>query len=312
MKRFLIIANLSLLVLTLGFAQSVASFQYDNSPLHLNPALAGSFEGFHRVSLNYRKYQFTSSESVRHFAISQDLKFKINSSNSIGFGFFTHTYRCKYQDQNATQLYTMGAFQHRFGKFRKHHILGAGLGFALNKTFSTDYFDLGHITAKHFNLTGGVFWAFQLNEINRFQLGISVYQENPIYLDAPSYPISIRDPIELNNKITLHSSYRFLINANHGIVMNPSIIYNFHTPFTMLLLRIPVSYSFRDTALIKSIELGTVLNILEQSGILNHNIFTFGLRIKNVSLGISYGWFWSTAYDIYSPILEVSVGYLFD
>ena len=161
MKTFWITAILFLSVYSLSFAQSVASFQYENSPLHLNPALAGNFDGNHRVSLNYRNYGFYSSESVNHFAISQDLNFTINASNSIGFGFLAHTYRSNFLDQYSTQLYTMGAFQHRFGKSIKHHIVRLGLGFALNKAFSNEDF-YGITLIKHFNLCGGLYWNFIL------------------------------------------------------------------------------------------------------------------------------------------------------
>jgi type IX secretion system PorP/SprF family membrane protein len=106
---------LCLLLVTLARAQDKHFTQFYASPLTLNPALTGGFEGRYRVGTIYRdQWRRVLDNPIRTFALAADLRFdapgaKIHD-DAIGLGLLFFTDRVSVVDFSTTQIAISGAY----------------------------------------------------------------------------------------------------------------------------------------------------------------------------------------------------------
>ena len=103
MKRYLYI--LVLFISSLGFAQDIHFSQIQESPLWLNPANAGFFNGYFRAVANYRNQWAAMGNAYQTMAVSVDasaLKLKKNKAY-LGLGLFVFNDRAGVAKMGTTQ-----------------------------------------------------------------------------------------------------------------------------------------------------------------------------------------------------------------
>lgn len=115
MHKFYLIIGFFACLLTEISAQDKHFTQFYASPLTLNPALTGAFQGRYRVGTIYRdQWRNVLDEPIRSFALAADLRFDApgrrvyDDKISIGLMFFTD--RVRVVDFNTTQIAISAAY----------------------------------------------------------------------------------------------------------------------------------------------------------------------------------------------------------
>ncbi len=127
-------------------AQDAHFSQFYASPLHLNPALAGTFDGSFRINFNYRDQWRSALESpLSTFAVGGDLKFnlafnKTSTPDVVGAGILFYSDRVNGFDLNTNSVSVFGAYHKALDKRTKQY-LGIGMQFGIT-TKSINYEDL--------------------------------------------------------------------------------------------------------------------------------------------------------------------------
>lgn len=183
------------------WAQDPHFSQFFASPLTLNPALTGNFEGAVRVAGNYRNQWPAIYNTFRTGTISSDfrlLKNKIPVNDRMGFGIMGM------YDENANGLiknnYISGSFAYHKGLDENgYHRVGTGISAtyaqqAINPSkliFEDQLTSLGFtgnsaeqlsgiqsLQLGYFSLNAGLLYVGSTNDYNQFYAGASVYHIN--------------------------------------------------------------------------------------------------------------------------------------
>ena len=190
-------------LLTISFcvkAQDPHFSQFFSSPMTLNPALTGKFDGTLRVAGNYRNQWpafnnvYTTSTLSLDFAI---LKNKLPDydtwgigilalNDKAGGGILTNTYvglstsYHKALDEDGFQQIGIG-FQGTYGQKRLDN---TKLNFADMLTpfgftgITADIFNSDHLNINYLDLNAGLIYTASTNEYNNFYIGASMYHIN--------------------------------------------------------------------------------------------------------------------------------------
>ena len=152
-----------------SFAQDIHFSQFNNSPLTLNPSLAGSFDGDLRVIANF-KDQWASISPYMTFALSGDMGFFKSRRNSsylgAGISFFS--------DRAGTTQLSLNQFNLSLAyhvSLNESNMLSAGLQ--------------GGLGLRSINLTNNIKWDNQYNGTN-YDPGIP--SDEPLRSSSISYP----------------------------------------------------------------------------------------------------------------------------
>ena len=239
-------ATLVLLLGALGmYAQDAHFSQFYASPLTLNPALTGNFNGFYRISGIYRNQDPGLAQNNPAFStpsIAADvslLKDKIkNGALGVGLVFLNDQQNGK--TFNTNQIMASVAYNMTFGA-KKRFQLGAGLQGGIAATtidFSKLHFDDGYTVngqqltytqsteelASKVKMKGlfnaGIFTKYDFYQGMRVYLGYSFnnashYKEDYILNSSTVFNIPFRH--------TLHGGFEFEVNDR--IVLIPGIMY---------------------------------------------------------------------------------------
>lgn len=114
-------------------AQDFHLSQYEASPMHLNPALTGAFEGDLRGSLHYRnQWRSIATKAFTTMAISGDMPIK--KVENLKAGFFILNNRAGAGNYNALNVILSGAYDFKLSANPHHHFVpGIQLGM-INKS----------------------------------------------------------------------------------------------------------------------------------------------------------------------------------
>jgi type IX secretion system PorP/SprF family membrane protein len=87
-KHILFLVLISFAMPSISVAQDARFSQFYNSPLNLNPAMIGVYNGGHRVVVNYRDQwnSFLAPEPFRTYSVSYDMRKNVNRDDYIAFG----------------------------------------------------------------------------------------------------------------------------------------------------------------------------------------------------------------------------------
>ena len=201
----------------LGIAQDIHFSQYYASPMNLNPALTGQFDGDYRIVGNFRNQWSSITIPYKTFGVSGDARYFLNNP-------FVHTGLAVYNDVTgdseftSTQIMLSGAFSYPLDHDSIHVI-----NFGLQPTYHTrsiDYSKLrfdnqysvkyGHYdpslpSGENFNksnenlldLNTGFTWRINLSPRNNFTSGIGIY-----HLFEPESELFDSD--EVHRRMTYH------------------------------------------------------------------------------------------------------------
>ena len=250
MKRIIIILSIVLGLVGGTLAQDPNFSQFFASPLTLNPASTGKFDGLFRVAGNYRNQWPTISNAYTTKTASADFHFLRNQIAEIdrwGFGVLA------LNDQNGNgalktnQLSLSTAFHKGLDEDGYHQI---GVGFqgsytdkrldVSNLDFEDELTSLGFtgatseifpqngLNVKYFDVNAGVLYNGSSNGYNNFYFGASMYHINrpkenfqggQFYLNSrTTLQAGGRLPFGQLDAFHFSSNYSFQANANNMMV----------------------------------------------------------------------------------------------
>jgi type IX secretion system PorP/SprF family membrane protein len=247
MKRILCLLILFFSVCNTLIAQDPNFSQFFASPLTLNPALTGKFDGLYRVAGNYRNQWPTINNAFITKTVSADFHLLKNNLAEIdrwGIGVLAIS------DQNGNGALTTNQFSlstafHKGLDENGFHQIGAGfqgsytdkrldvskLDFedeltSLGFTGTTgEMFPQDRLNVKYFDVNAGVLYNGSTNGNNNFYLGASMYHINrpketfqggQFYLNSrTTLQAGGRLPMSDYNAIHLSANYSFQANANN-------------------------------------------------------------------------------------------------
>jgi len=141
MKKLLVIFVLSGLLGEI-VAQDFHLSQFEASPMHLNPAMTGAFEGDHRLSLHYRNQWLSlATKPFVSSALSYDTPIKKVKGLKLG-GFILNN-RAGQGNYNAMNMVISGSYDYSL-KSRPHHHFVPGVQFGfIHKSVNIDKLSFG-------------------------------------------------------------------------------------------------------------------------------------------------------------------------
>ncbi len=125
-KAILILILASSLI---GYGQDFHLSQFEASPMHLNPAMTGAFEGDHRLSIHYRnQWRSIATKAFVTSALSYDTP--IHKVNGLSVGGFILNNRAGAGGYNALNALVSGSYDYSL-KSNPHHHFVTGLQFGM-------------------------------------------------------------------------------------------------------------------------------------------------------------------------------------
>jgi type IX secretion system PorP/SprF family membrane protein len=224
-----------------SFAQDANFSQFFASPLTLNPALTGKFDGLYRVAGNYRNQWPTFNNAFTTATISFDidvLKNRLPEIDQFGIGLLGFTDKSGngiLQDNYAglSVAYHKGLDEdgmHQFGAGFQATFVNKRLD-VTKVTFedqltpfgftgvTSEVFDNNQVNVKYFDLNAGVLYNGSTNGYNNFYLGASMYHINrpKETFQGGQYYLSSRLTLQAGGKIPV-GPYNYLhVSANHSM-----------------------------------------------------------------------------------------------
>ncbi len=223
-------------------AQDPNFSQFFASPLTLNPALTGKFDGVYRIAGNYRNQWPTINNAFTTATASVDMGIlggSIPPYDQFGIGFMGFTDK----SGNGVLQNNAAAFSFSYHKALDEngfHQIGAGfqttfmnkrldiskvvfedqlttLGFTgvTNEVFSNEQLNI-----KYFDVNAGIFYNGTTNGYNNFYLGASVYHINrpKETLQGAQYFLNARTTLQAGGRIPIAGYGNYLhISANHSL-----------------------------------------------------------------------------------------------
>jgi len=242
MKKHLQILISILFLTNVIFAQDPSFSQFFASPLTLNPALTGKFDGTLRVAGNYRnqwptvnKAYITSTVSM-DFPIFQD---QLQQGDRLGLGIMAMTDKTangiltsnffavstayhKTIDENGLHQISVG-FQ---GTYANKTLDGPRLhfldGLQLDGTWlpsASEPVNLEVVSSNYFDMNAGVLYNGSTNGSNAVYFGVSMY-----HLNQPKESFLGVDNITVPTRLTVHGGGYFP--GNNGTTWYLSALYN--------------------------------------------------------------------------------------
>ena len=207
-------------------AQDPHYSQYFSSPLSLNPAFTGYYDGTHRLATNFRNQWVGAGEPFTTASASFDTRVMREKlgKNLLGLGAIVTTDRTASGSYNSNYLALSAAYHQALDEDGTHHL---GIGFqgsygtrildynkvSFNSQFAIRGFDLtlpnneNFVTrrANYMDFNFGLMYNY-LKDRKRFYIGTSYY-----HVSQPSMTFLGNDPYTLPSRFTVHSGASFLV-----------------------------------------------------------------------------------------------------
>ena len=241
MKKLLSTLVICMAFINVSTAQDPNFSQFFASPLTLNPALTGKFDGVYRVAGNYRNQWPTINNAFVTKTASVDfgiLKNNIPEIDQFGVGIMGFTDRAG-NGVLTTNYAALSVAYHKGLDENGSHQIGAGfqgtyvskrldvtkvyfedqltsLGFTgvTSEVFTNDQIDV-----KYFDMNAGIFYNGSTNGYNNFYLGASMYHINrpKESFQGAQFLLAARTTLQAGGKIPL-GPYNYLhFAANHSM-----------------------------------------------------------------------------------------------
>lgn len=222
-------------------AQDPNFSQFFASPLTMNPAMTGKFDGVYRIAGNYRNQWPSINNAYTTATISADfgiMKNRISDLDQFGIGFMGFTDRAG--NGVLTNNYAAISLAYHKGLDENgYHQLGAGFqgtymnkSLNLNKVYFQDQltpfgftgvtsesFSSQQVNLHYFDMNAGVFYNGSTNGYNNFYLGASMYHINrpKETFQKGNFLLSARTTIQAGGKIPVGSYNAIHFAANHSM-----------------------------------------------------------------------------------------------
>jgi len=216
-------------------AQDPQFSQYFSSPLSLNPAFTGYYDGTHRIASNFRNQWVGAGDPFTTASVSFDtrvMREKLNK-NLFGIGVMAITDRTASGSYNSNYVSLSTAYHQSLDEEGYQHL---GIGFqgsmgtrildynkvSFNSQFASRGFDLtlpnneNFVTrrANYMDFNVGLMYNY-LKDRKRFYIGTSYYHVN-----QPNMTFFGNDPYILPARFTVHSGSSFLVGSQGELFLN--------------------------------------------------------------------------------------------
>ncbi len=241
MKKALFTLSLYLTLVSVSTAQDPNFSQFFASPLTLNPALTGKFDGVYRVAFNYRNQWPTINNAFTTMTASVDfglMKNRIPETDQFGMGIMA------FSDKSGNGVLqnnyaALSLAYHKGLDEDGYHQIGAGFqGTYVNKRLdvtkvvfedqltplgftgvTSEIFANNQVNVHYFDMNAGVFYNGSTNGYNNFYIGASMYHINrpKESFQGGEFLLSARTTIQAGGRIPV-GPYNFLhFAANHSM-----------------------------------------------------------------------------------------------
>jgi type IX secretion system PorP/SprF family membrane protein len=241
MKKILFTLTLSAALVSVSQAQDPNFSQFFASPMTLNPALTGKFDGVYRIAGNYRNQWPTINNAFVTKTASIDIgimKNRLPEIDQMGIGVMGFTDRAG--DGVLTNNYLSLSFAYHKGLDENgYHQIGAGFqGSYMNKRLdvtkvlfedqlrpdgftgiTTESFSDKQVSLSYFDLNAGVLYNGTTNGYNNFYIGASMYHINrpKESFQEGEFLLNARTTIQAGGKIPVGPYNYVHVAANHSM-----------------------------------------------------------------------------------------------
>jgi type IX secretion system PorP/SprF family membrane protein len=241
MKKFLFTLFVCIGLTCVSIAQDPNFSQFFASPLTLNPALTGKFDGVYRFAANYRNQWPTISNAYTTMTASIDMgimKNRVPDFDQFGVGLMAYSDKAGDGALNSTYLGISVAY-HKALDENGYHQIGAGFqGTYMNKRLDTEKltfedqltpfgftgvtsesFSAREVNLHYFDLNAGFIYNGSTNGYNNFYLGASMYHINrpDESFQKGDFILNARTTIQAGARIPVGSYNSLHIAANHSM-----------------------------------------------------------------------------------------------
>ncbi len=296
----LLVVSMFFLVQTKTVAQDVLFSQWENMPLHFNPALTGDFEGLVRFRGKHRNQwkSILGDDSYRTNAASVEYKFKKGEQRKINVGFHSIFDKAGETNFSAKTFNLSTSIVQNLGDVSgPHHTVGVGLKAGIG-TRKIDADNLRWPTNTPFGLlfppedinskvtftdfSVGLFWNYITTTHFSFQLGSALHHVN-----RPDLSFSQTDLYELPLRFNLHGNVEIPICQQLSIV--PSFLYTAQSPGDQILFGLSGKY-YLQSSNANFLQLGLlgIATVNFDGTLSNVYVLSATVEVKNILLGFSY------------------------
>jgi type IX secretion system PorP/SprF family membrane protein len=241
MKKLLLTLTVCVSLASISSAQDPNFSQFFASPMTLNPALTGKFDGVYRFSANYRNQWPTINNAYTTMTASLDMsimKSRIPEIDQFGIGVMGYSDKAGNGVLNST-YYALSLAYHKGLDENGYHQIGAGFqGTYMNRRLdvnkivfedqltpfgftgvTTESFSARQVNLNYFDLNAGVFYNGTTNGYNNFYLGASMYHINrpKESFQKGEFLLNARTTIQAGGRIPVGSYNSLHFAANHSM-----------------------------------------------------------------------------------------------
>lgn len=225
-------------LVNISFAQDIHFSQYYNSPLNINPALTGVFNGDMRLMGNYRNQWSSVPVDYNTFSAAYDMKYfhKKMGAGFFGGGIILHSDEAGDSELGMSQVAVSASYSQIINEY---NIMTAGFQFGVGqRSFNTDNLQLGNqfvdgsfsssaSTKENFSntnngyidISAGINWHMQFDEgLKRLDFGLGAF-----HLNKPQQKFYESDDVELPMRFSAYAAGEVQFNelwsgVFHGVV----------------------------------------------------------------------------------------------
>ncbi len=241
MKKLLSTWTVCLALVSVSIAQDPNFSQFFASPLTMNPAMTGKFDGVYRFAANYRNQWPTINNAYTTMTASLDMgimKNRIPDFDQFGVGLMAYSDKAGDGALNSTYLGLSLAY-HKALDENGYHQIGAGFqGTYMNKRLNTskllfedqltpfgftgvtnESFASQQVNLSYFDLNTGFIYNGSTNGYNNFYLGASMYHINrpKESFQEGGFVLNTRTTIQGGARIPVGTYNSFHVAANHSM-----------------------------------------------------------------------------------------------
>lgn len=277
-------------------AQDIHFSQFNASPINLNPALTGIFDGDYRFVGNHRNQWMVIPVPYKTYSMSADMKlpFKIGKDD-LGVGIIANTDKAGDSNFGTNQAFLSLSYTKKLN-YQSTQFLSLGFQGGLsnknfnpnNLTFDNQYNgdaydpgiasieDFSAIKINYFDASFGLNWLYKIRQRTSLNIGSSVSHLNP-----PKQSFLNDNNIKLDRKYTQHTTFQ--ANLNPGMDLISSILFARQGKFSELVAGSSLKYFLQS-----SLSLGTAIYFGTYYRLKDAVIFSSGMDYNNFTIGVSY------------------------
>lgn len=313
MKNATILLILTILcfINTKASTQNETFTQWENMPIHFNPALTGGFEGILRLRTNHRNQwqSILGKNSFKTTAAAIDYKFGLADKRKFSVGFHTiidsggQSLSSESFNLSTSVVQTLG------NPNSSHHAIALGFEAGMhNNKLDLDNVSWGggppiieifNSNIKFADISAGLTWQYLTKSHFSFQFGSAIH-----HLNRPNVSFSKENETKLSLLLNLHGNVEIPLSNRVSLV--PSFLFSNFDTDEQFLVGVSNKWYFKSTdANFVQVGLFTKSTLNFDARAFNVYVISASIEVDSILLGFSFDHF----QGINSNAYELSVGY---